>query len=172
MQKSIFTIIFLVVALLAVMKLQSFVRNNAPLPTDEPVFCTADAMMCPDGTYVGRSGPNCEFKCPGLQDALATTTVTLSLHQSYVIASTTITAEAITEDSRCPSDVQCIQAGLVRVALSLATPSGTSTMQLEPRQTATTETLAITLDDVTPYPISTKKIEPADYRLILTIKGK
>lgn len=30
----------------------------------EPVFCTADAMQCPDGTYVGRTGPNCEFVCP------------------------------------------------------------------------------------------------------------
>ncbi len=29
-----------------------------------PVICTMDAMACPDGTYVGRSGPNCEFKCP------------------------------------------------------------------------------------------------------------
>jgi hypothetical protein len=32
--------------------------------TTEEVFCTADAMMCPDGSYVGRSGPNCEFVCP------------------------------------------------------------------------------------------------------------
>ncbi len=33
---------------------------------DEPVFCTADAMQCPDGTYVGRQGPKCEFAtCPG-----------------------------------------------------------------------------------------------------------
>ena len=28
------------------------------------VFCTADAMQCPDGTFVGRTGPNCEFQCP------------------------------------------------------------------------------------------------------------
>src|SRR5262245_26096340 len=28
--------------------------------------CTAEAKMCPDGSAVGRSGPNCEFaKCPG-----------------------------------------------------------------------------------------------------------
>lgn len=28
--------------------------------------CTMDAKICPDGTAVGRSGPNCEFeKCPG-----------------------------------------------------------------------------------------------------------
>ncbi|EKD23757.1 MAG: hypothetical protein ACD_81C00186G0011 [uncultured bacterium] len=30
----------------------------------EQVYCTADAMQCSDGTYVGRSGVNCEFVCP------------------------------------------------------------------------------------------------------------
>ena len=31
----------------------------------EPVFCTMDAKLCPDGSYVGREGPKCEFrKCP------------------------------------------------------------------------------------------------------------
>ncbi|MCR4279496.1 MAG: hypothetical protein NUV78_02025 [Candidatus Zambryskibacteria bacterium] len=29
-----------------------------------PVTCTMDAMQCPDGSYVGRSGPKCEFVCP------------------------------------------------------------------------------------------------------------
>ena len=29
------------------------------------VVCTQEAKMCPDGTYVGRTGPNCEFICPG-----------------------------------------------------------------------------------------------------------
>lgn len=28
------------------------------------VICTMDAKMCPDGSYVGRTGPNCEFVCP------------------------------------------------------------------------------------------------------------
>ena len=31
----------------------------------EATICTMDAKLCPDGSYVGRSGPNCEFKCPG-----------------------------------------------------------------------------------------------------------
>jgi hypothetical protein len=26
--------------------------------------CTMDAMQCPDGSWVGRSGPNCQFVCP------------------------------------------------------------------------------------------------------------
>jgi len=33
----------------------------------DPVACTMDAKQCPDGSYVGRTGPNCEFApCPGL----------------------------------------------------------------------------------------------------------
>lgn len=36
---------------------------------DEVVACTAEAMLCPDGSYVGRSGPNCEFAaCPAVND--------------------------------------------------------------------------------------------------------
>jgi hypothetical protein len=32
---------------------------------DEAVACTKDAKICPDGTTVGRSGPDCEFDpCP------------------------------------------------------------------------------------------------------------
>lgn len=32
---------------------------------DETTVCTMDAKLCPDGSYVGRQGPNCEFvECP------------------------------------------------------------------------------------------------------------
>lgn len=31
-----------------------------------PQICTMEAKLCPDGSYVGRSGPNCAFApCPG-----------------------------------------------------------------------------------------------------------
>lgn len=41
----------------------------SPLPT--PVACTMEAKLCPDGTAVGRTGPNCEFaKCSGEADPL------------------------------------------------------------------------------------------------------
>jgi hypothetical protein len=37
-------------------------RVNTP---PEGVMCTQEAMECPDGSYVGRTGPNCEFApCP------------------------------------------------------------------------------------------------------------
>lgn len=41
--------------------------NEPDSPDKEPdmVFCTMDAKQCPDGSYVGRSGPDCEFAaCP------------------------------------------------------------------------------------------------------------
>ena len=32
----------------------------------EDVYCTMDAKICPDGSAVGRTGPDCEFEaCPG-----------------------------------------------------------------------------------------------------------
>lgn len=40
-------------------------RTNTYGP-DKPVACTADAKLCPDGSAVGRVGPDCEFAaCPG-----------------------------------------------------------------------------------------------------------
>ena len=33
---------------------------------NEAVFCTLDAKLCSDGSYVGRVAPDCEFaSCPG-----------------------------------------------------------------------------------------------------------
>ena len=36
---------------------------------DDNIYCTQDAKLCPDGSYVGRTGPNCEFAlCPSEDD--------------------------------------------------------------------------------------------------------
>ncbi len=40
--------------------------HSADEPGDQMVACTMEAKACPDGSYVGRQGPNCEFApCPG-----------------------------------------------------------------------------------------------------------
>jgi len=70
MQKN--TIISIVVLILAIIAVGYFAQflpkekiNTKPTETpEEVVMCTADAMMCPDGSYVGRTGPKCEFICP------------------------------------------------------------------------------------------------------------
>lgn len=47
---------------------QPTARPTNPPSTENPqegVACTQEAKLCPDGSYVGRTGPNCEFSpCP------------------------------------------------------------------------------------------------------------
>lgn len=43
--------------------------DTSPIPSASPsgeqVACAQDAKLCPDGSYVSREGPNCEFAaCP------------------------------------------------------------------------------------------------------------
>ena len=36
---------------------------------EEAVFCTQDAKECPDGSFVGRVPPSCEFaECPTIEE--------------------------------------------------------------------------------------------------------
>jgi hypothetical protein len=83
----------------------------------------------------------------------------------------------VTSDSRCPRDVQCIQAGEASV-LATVTPPGGATAQLELKTTpggasATAVEYVLTLSRLEPVPVSTRETRPADYRatLMLTRTG-
>lgn len=42
------------------------VNDVVPEPEGGMTYCPSDARICPDGSTVGRSGPDCEFSaCPG-----------------------------------------------------------------------------------------------------------
>jgi hypothetical protein len=108
----------------------------------------------------------------GPAPVLVNSKVTLGLNELITVNGTTISVWAVTEDSRCPSDVMCIQAGRVVVALAVTSPSGSSRTELTLGKTTTTETLSITLDDVKPYPVSTHKVTDSEYRFAFTVKNK
>lgn len=61
-------IIYVLIATAVILGVSSlFISNTAEAPNgSESIACTMDAMVCPDGTSVGRSGPSCEFICPEL----------------------------------------------------------------------------------------------------------
>ena len=69
-----------------------FLNPNFDSPT-KTNFCTMEAKQCPDGSYVGRSGPKCEFtKCP------------TQLPQGYTLENyklEKITGEACWQNSDC-----------------------------------------------------------------------
>ncbi len=152
------------------------------IPGDgEPVFCTADAMMCPDGTFVGRTGPDCQFVCPDVSatTTAATTTdeqstsdqsaqIILSLGQEGDIGGFSIAPLRVEEDSRCPSDVVCIQAGTVRLSLAVQV-IGSDSAQVTTISLGTSLTIdghTIILQEVQPHPTAGTLIGAGQYRFV------
>lgn len=61
MQKILLPLILIVLVIILGWLFYNEYTANAPTE----VACTMDALVCPDGSTVGRSGPNCEFApCP------------------------------------------------------------------------------------------------------------
>lgn len=145
---------------------------------DDVVMCTMDAKMCPDGTYVGRSGPNCEFVCPSTSPAAGGgislyEEFTLGLDQSKVIGPLTITPVKIEQDSRCPSDVVCIQAGTAEVSVKFFQQDLIDTSRiLKLGEPTVIGDLEITLKDVQPYPMSSQKPSFGEYRFVMEVRGR
>jgi hypothetical protein len=146
--------------------------SGRPANGGEGVVCTMEAKLCPDGvTYVGRTGPHCEFAaCPdststsageATSDALAR--VSARIGERVGAMGVFITPLSIVEDSRCPTDVQCIQAGTVRVKAKIESGLGASEMTLTLSKAATTEAQTVTLASVTPAKVSTVSAKPGDY---------
>jgi hypothetical protein len=70
-----------------------------PAPEVPGIMCTMDAMQCPDGSYVGRTGPHCEFVCPVVATSTASTSdsglsVTAPVSNALLATSTKITGTA------------------------------------------------------------------------------
>ena len=94
---------------------------------------------------------------------------TLQLHQLANFKDLSIRLLSIEEDSRCPSDVQCIQAGTVRVKAEVVSGMGTSTSIFKLGQVFTTEAEVITLKGVTPEKNSKVAITDKDYRFVFNV---
>lgn len=89
--------------------------------------------------------------------------ISIGLGKSGTMFGTTLIPTEVLEDSRCPVDVQCIQAGRVRVRTTVVSGMGTSTTIFETEKSFTTETEEITLKEVIPVAEYTKKINKEDY---------
>ncbi len=76
--KTIFSVIFIVIAIgIGLLMISTRLAPGASIvspPGPGPVVCTMEVKLCPDGSYVGRTLPKCEFKeCP-TESLEATTT--------------------------------------------------------------------------------------------------
>ncbi len=147
-------------------------RNRDPNTGGEGVVCTMDAFQCPDGSWVGRTGPSCEFVCPaGTSTSPTGSDVSLvgGIGEKLTGLDVTIIPMKVEEDSRCPVGVQCIQAGTVRVTATVVSGLGTSTPLFTMDRAITTEAESIVLIGVTPEPKVGEIISPEDYRFTFRV---
>ena len=81
-----------------------------------------------------------------------------------------VTFVGVGEDSRCPTDVSCVWAGeiTVRLAARIGSAEPVTRDVLEGRS-AVIEPYRLTVTSVRPEPVSSKKLEPADYRITLIV---
>ena len=98
--------------------------------------------------------------------------VTLGIGQTAYFEDPHIRPLRVVEDSRCPLDVQCIQAGTVRVEVQVVSGMGTSTSVIELGDTLTTEAEEITLTTVTPSPRSDITISDEQYRFTFDVQKR
>lgn len=231
--------IFSVVIVLAVAAgVFYFVQKS---PANEEVFCTMDALMCPDGSGVGRSGPNCTFlACPAqesftgeLQQAVGgefqlivpspdattqevtyalpleirvsntlkdfvgkrvvvygafttgntyrvetlreatdadATVGTVGLGETALIGRVRITLEEITQDSRCPIDAVCIQAGSVTARVTLQSDTDKETVSMEEQKPVPFDIFSVSILSVAPARMASEPFDETAYRITFKVE--
>lgn len=83
--------------------------------------------------------------------------------------------DRVSADSRCPRDVQCIQAGEATVLAWITVPRGQRedvTLMTRPGQeTATAGGYTLTLTNLEPVPLASRPTRPSDYRATFTLNA-
>lgn len=98
-------------------------------------------------------------------------TVVVALNESVTAFGVTLTPKSV-EDSRCPSDVQCIHAGTVKAKVQVASGMGESDMEFSLHTPVTTEAETIILTEVFPYPVASEPTKDAQYRFTFTVQKR
>lgn len=101
-----------------------------------------------------------------------TATVTARIGQKVSALDVSITPHEITEDSRCPQNVQCVWAGTFKVKATLESGMGASPVTFEVGFPISTEAEFVTLTSISPAPFQGVTIEPNAYRLTFEISKR
>lgn len=126
--------------------------------------------------------PNMAFSCQRAQGSQTPVQLDqpfqLRLQEQVVIAADDLAIQflEVSEDSRCPSDVQCVWAGQVSVRLQLSTAENpaqqivlTDAAGPNSQSSAWVDGYHLQLVQVTPYPHTQHPIQINDYTLTLAV---
>ncbi len=166
---SIFAVLFIVlVGVAGAFYFYPSLGSPVAVVPDTPVACTEEAKVCPDGSSVGRTGPDCEFAaCPGTPSVTEGTTA--ALNQKIFTGGVFITPLDVVSDSRCPVDVTCVWAGEVTLKTKLEKGSISKEVVLKMNESTTFEGALVTLVSVTPENNSKQPFAKAEYRFTFRV---
>lgn len=99
---------------------------------------------------------------------VAAPSATVALGETFRAGRKTVTPVAIVEESRCPSDVQCIQAGTVRLSVKISGQAAPVIIGLQ--SPAAVGGRWLHLVAVSPYPRQAAPIAPRDYRFTFRVE--
>ncbi|MFA6050200.1 MAG: hypothetical protein WC761_03305 [Candidatus Paceibacterota bacterium] len=97
---------------------------------------------------------------------------TLRMGQATVIDGVRITPLAVEQDSRCAINVQCIQAGSVRVSMKFEFNNYSATQSVVSGNEATVYGVTGTIIEVSPAKVLGKEIGEKEYSFTLRVKTK
>lgn len=118
------------VVLIIVLGLGGFAYRNVAERSTRPVACPLDALVCPDGTAVSRTGLSCSFPvCPSPNVSLPNVAIAFAVPSGFV-ATTLLDAASVAayESSAAASSSQAADIVIRRYALS-ASSTALSTIQ-------------------------------------------
>lgn len=103
------------------------VSSRTPASPAPVVACPSDARQCPDGNYVGRTGPKCEFVCPIPEQVSTSTPLSrLTREDRQVLQESLGLGSKLTQGRRLPT---------------MVVPGGVAPAQFHTVYTLTTSTL-------------------------------
>ena len=210
----------------------------------QEIFCAQESFACPDGSYVSRTGPKCEFKaCPNQPsfvgilkqmgggffliigspeniggdvaysmplilkasdvsrqligqkvrvfgnfaegadllvdrleelpgDASDSTLGEIGVGKSLFINGVRITLNKIVQDSRCPINVKCIQAGWVTANITLESDTDKETKNISSNIISLAfDSYQISIENVKPSPVAGSAPEPSSYLITFRVQS-
>lgn len=167
--------IFLILTSTALLGLGCQAVDHAVVPAPGQVACTQEAKLCPDGSAVGRTGPNCEFAaCPTVNTTTNGSIGVVSPPEPFKFASFTkfgITVKPleVLQDSRCPAGAKCIWAGTVELKVNLAGLGSSQDVVLTLGKPVTFNNYQVTLSSVNPVREIGQSLVAADSKFVFDI---
>lgn len=130
--------------------------------SEKAVACTLEAKMCPDGTYVGRVAPSCEFEQCKIADnttpiansrddvKIKKMSTSQGQYNTFESNGASIVVTEILEDSRCPVNVQCVWEGTIIVRADVNVKNINKELILELNKPVSSDGKTITLIEAGP----------------------